>query len=472
MKPTRRHVLASGAAVGAAMLAMPASLQAQSADDVYKAARAAYIFGWPLLMSEATARISTSVPAPTPAAYAPFNQLGKSLATFKAGFKDVVTVNTEVLFGSAFLDLSGGPMVLSVPDMGDRFWIAQILDWWSENIESAGSRVTGQKPQKVLVVGPGWNGKTPDGMILRRTPTSNAWLLPRIRVVSNDPDDVAKAGALLSAMTLEPLTPPRLDVPGRKPFSAAPPVEQVKALDGVTFFAALAQSMTANPPHRADAAMIGVLGEIGIAPGQPFDLERLTPNARDPINRAAADGMKDLAAKAAKGWSDTSVNGWSMPVTKGDAVPGRFGTDYELRAVLAYSAFAVNAPEDAVYPNLRVDSEGAPLDGGRAYVMRFAGDQAPPVGPNGFWSLTLYDGDQFLVDNPLDRYALTGESALKKNGDGSFDIFIQAADPGGDRSSNWLPSPANRPFNLTLRVYVPGASVLDGSWAPPPARRA
>jgi hypothetical protein len=63
----------------------------------------------------------------------------------------------------------------------------------------------------------------------------------------------------------------------------------------------------------------------------------------------------------------------------------------------------------------------------------------PPV--NGFWSLTMYDGDRFFVPNPLDRYTLSQRDELVANADGSVDIFLQAVSPGKDKEANWLPAP-------------------------------
>jgi hypothetical protein len=91
----------------------------------------------------------------------------------------------------------------------------------------------------------------------------------------------------------------------------------------------------------------------------------------------------------------------------------------------------------------------------------------PPV--RGFWSLTMYDAQWFFVANPLNRYTLSQRSALKSNSDGSVNFYIQAASPGPDKESNWLPAPTGR-FYLTLRMYWPKErppSLLDGTWKPP-----
>jgi hypothetical protein len=90
---------------------------------------------------------------------------------------------------------------------------------------------------------------------------------------------------------------------------------------------------------------------------------------------------------------------------------------------------------------------------------------------NAFWSLTLYNEQQGFVANPIGRYAIGDRDKLHRNADGSLDLVIQHAEPGAAKRSNWLPAPAG-PFNLILRMYWPREPILDGSWTPPPLRRA
>ena len=83
-----------------------------------------------------------------------------------------------------------------------------------------------------------------------------------------------------------------------------------------------------------------------------------------------------------------------------------------------------------------------------------------------FWSLTLYNAQSFLVDNPINRYNIAGWMPLAYNPDGSLDVYIQHESPGRYKESNWLPAPAGT-FSVTLRGYWPRETMLDGSWKPP-----
>jgi len=84
-----------------------------------------------------------------------------------------------------------------------------------------------------------------------------------------------------------------------------------------------------------------------------------------------------------------------------------------------------------------------------------------------FWSLTLYDTDGYLVDNPLNRYAVSDRSNMKPTPDGSLTIYIQSESPGKDKEANWLPAPKAGPFKLAMRLYASMEEVTNGSWVPP-----
>lgn len=124
----------------------------------------------------------------------------------------------------------------------------------------------------------------------------------------------------------------------------------------------------------------------------------------------------------------------------------------------------VNVPQEAVYWRTSVDGTGHTLSGERNYVLHFPPNGLPPTGA--FWSLTMADAKERFVDNPINKYLVGSHSNLVQNRDGSTDIYIQNAEPIGHKQ-NWLPAPAGE-FRLWLRVYMPGKTVLDGTYTVPP----
>ena len=116
------------------------------------------------------------------------------------------------------------------------------------------------------------------------------------------------------------------------------------------------------------------------------------------------------------------------------------------------------------------DGDGAALDGGERYRLRFA--TTPPVGA--FWSVTMYGPPEFyLVANPIDRYSIGDRTpGLSYAGDGSLTVVMQHDEPEAPEDrANWLPTPAGA-FRPILRMYEPEDAVFDGGYELPPIKRA
>lgn len=153
-------------------------------------------------------------------------------------------------------------------------------------------------------------------------------------------------------------------------------------------------------------------------------------------------------------FTGTVVNGpWS---TRLDL--SRSTTPMTVRAYVAQIGLAANQAEEAIYWNAFADSAGHFLDGKHSYAVLF--NARPPVAEAGFWSLTAYDADSFVVANQERRYSIGDRSPLKKRADGSFTILV-SHQRGSEDVENWLGCPPKGSFSLTLRMYVPLAPVLE-----------
>ena len=105
---------------------------------------------------------------------------------------------------------------------------------------------------------------------------------------------------------------------------------------------------------------------------------------------------------------------------------------------------------DRIYPKTTVDETGAALTGEKEYTLHF--ETLPPTLEGGFWSVTAYGEDDFLIDNSIDRYCINDRSDFKLNADGTLDIILSKAAP--EDTSNWLPV-SDGEFHLFMRIYVP-----------------
>jgi hypothetical protein len=180
------------------------------------------------------------------------------------------------------------------------------------------------------------------------------------------------------------------------------------------------------------------------------------------LEEGVAEGKAAMAAEMKS--LGKMVNHWGLTYDM-----GRYGTKYAYRAAWTFAGIGGNLLEDAFYPLTSNDADGKQLTGENKYTLTFSEGAWPPA--DAFWSMTLYDMEGYLVDNPLDRYAIGDRSDMEPNPDGSLTIYIQSESPGKDKETNWLPAPKAGPFKVALRLYVPRESVQDGSWVPPAVAR-
>ena len=370
---------------------------------------------------------------------------------------DVATPNADFLYSQAWLDLSKGPVVLTVPDTKGRYYLLALLDGYTNVVSSIGKRTTGTEKRQFAIVGPGYKGAIPEGTSEVRSPTNLAWIFGRTAV--EDKADVANAAKIQDQYKLS--GPATKSAPSAKgapaPKSATPPSaegksprDQVAAMNAATFFARVAMLLPENPPSKDDAAILEKFKAIGLTPGKPFDASKLDPA----MAKALDDGVQaaiQAVSSAAGGLAGADIrNGWRI-----DRALGRWGNDYGRRALAAWNGIGLNAPEDAIFMSTDLGA-GKKLDGANRYVLHFDAKQLPPT--EGFWSVSLYDDKHRFVANPLNRYNIGSTDRLKTNPDGSLDIVISQANPGGD--ANWLPAPKG-PFSVILRIYWPKQEVID-----------
>jgi hypothetical protein len=113
----------------------------------------AYVYGYPLVTMEYTRRVMTNTVEPK-GTHAPMGQFMRMREYPNAKFRDVTAPNADTLYSTAWLDLSKEPYVLSLPDMGDRYFLMPMLDGWTNVFEVPGTRTTGNKAQTYAITGP------------------------------------------------------------------------------------------------------------------------------------------------------------------------------------------------------------------------------------------------------------------------------------------------------------------------------
>jgi hypothetical protein len=435
-----------------------AAFAQQNPPPLHQAAQRAYLYAYPLVLMDATREATAPVPG------SDFNHLRQFP---DHAFRQIVRPNADTLYSTGWLDLSKEPVMMHVPDTHGRYYLMQLLDAWTETISGPGKRTTGTGEGWFALVGPDTKEdvKLPEHARRIDCPTNMVWVLGRIQ--TNSATDYANVHRLQAGFHLMPLSRypdgvrRALGSAATRPASATtppPPPARVANMSTSEFFNRFAQLLTANPPHQDDGPMVKALAELGIRAG-----ERFPATSQDPAFEAGVQTAKELLAKAEtlRGEGQRGPTGWSG----GTANVGRYGTNYLARAVVARIGLGANPPEDAVYLNCNRDSTGAPLDASKRYRMHFDKSRLPPV--DAFWSVTMYDGQGYFVNNPIGRYAIGDRDQVRYNQDGSLDLFIQTGKPANP--DNWLPAakpPA--PIVLSFRLYWPREEILKGKWNPPP----
>ena len=445
--------------------AVPARRGISSA-EAREIAHDAYIYAYPMVLSQITRQVMTNVSQPVGLS-APVNQLAQAREFPDPSFTDVVRPNADTLYTVLNYDVSREPIILSIPDSGGRYFLLPLLDYWTDVFSSPGSRTTGPGAQSFAIVGPGWHGTLPAGVERYNSPTALGVMIGRTQ--TNGPADYAAVHKFQDGMKAVPLSaygkpyaPPKGQVNASQDMSAPP--DQIEKMDAAAYFATFAELLKENPPHANDYPMVDRMKRIGIEPGKTFSLASQPPEIQDALKAGAKEALPQIETVMRK--SGTRVNGWRIGLVD----VGTYGTDYLHRAGIAYGGMGANVIEDAVYPTAYPEQDGSPYDRGNRYVIHFDKDQIPPV--RAFWSLTMYDRRQLFAANPIDRYAIGDRDKLALNSDGSLDLYVQRDSPGKDKESNWLPAPKIGAFTMNLRLYWPKAEVLDGTWTPPPVQRA
>ena len=367
-------------------------------------------------------------------------------------------------YSIAWVALKDEPVVLSAPACGDRYVTIQLAAFDSDLLGYVGGNVNDGKAQTALIVAPGWEGEKPAGIdVIIRSTTPNVFAVARVSTPGGD--DLEAARAIQRQCVLTPLSHWLAGTPAPARREVLVPTPPDKPLGD---FHTMHASLCENPPPASHEAMLRQFGRIGLGPYARMPLAELDEATKRGMARALVDGPA-LLAKVAKTGGDTPVvNTWFW----GDKNWGRMGAvgDYLGRASpQAFSGIVEHWIEQSTKLRTFTDSEGRPLTGDHRYRLFFTKEQIPQA--KAFWSITLYDERFNLVDNPIKRYSLASNTAgLKYGGDGSLEILMQHEQPGDEGNANWLPTPKDG-FNLFLRTYLPGANMLDQSYAPPAIER-
>ncbi|SPA03162.1 conserved exported hypothetical protein [Cupriavidus taiwanensis] len=427
----------------------------------YQRAVQAYIWAQPLVglaaMAEGARRIGIR-----PMELFVFDQLEQVNQRLQTG-------NDDVVYSFSYFNLrDSGPLVVEIP-AGNQYGV--MLDAWQRPIEDVG-RIGPDAGNggRYLIVPPGYRGELPaHGYLVRRSPTHHGMLF--LRAVRRPGEAIEGAVARLAQANLYPYAA-----------RAAPPALRMRRMgmddyDGLTphgldFFRLLAQRVGEEPGEERDRMMLGMLATLDIEQGKPF-----APDARLSaiLERAASTGrmmvanlefnprkprgrmFKDTQWRAATGMSHYTQE--LGPRTEIDERAALFRFGFGMHKFLA-PGYKPLVGKGAIYATTYRDAGGRFLQGSSTYRLRVPAD----VPVQDYWSVSAYDADTFsFVETDQRRPSLSSLRQLKRNADGSVDLYFGPAAPAG-MASNWIQTVPGRGFFLLFRLYGPTEALYAGKW--------
>lgn len=394
----------------------------------------------------------------------------------------VVTPNNDTFYSPGFADLGKEPAIIQTPlkAPAGHYWTIQIVDAFSNVIHQIGSAK--QTPGgKFLLVGPDWEGPKPEGIIdILRVPTNYAGVFGR-SFAARTPEGKARAISVLDELGMYPLSQNTKD---RRNFDCKKAAENKVYPPGLTAQMLEDDPDVARPQWVVPSKFWGDLKKVlDDNPRVGANDTALADQARALIQLYETGSswkmlLDRVALEADIGLQESGLyhqvgvdcgNGWQRQENG-----GLWGTDWFGRALAAKVYIYVNDFHEALYLIRGTDENGVLFSGKHHYTMTFPKGRLPPVDASrgGFWSLTMYDSDYFMLAKSPNGRNNVGTVSLSANelqfdADGSLTIHMSHEVPDESKAqANWLPAPEG-PFALIMRAYVPDESLLEGSYILP-----
>jgi hypothetical protein len=187
------------------------------------------------------------------------------------------------------------------------------------------------------------------------SPTGSLFIIGRV-YCSGTPEDLAAVHALQANFKMVPLSSfgkPYTPTPGTAggPYTPKDVVRDV--IDGWTtqqYFDFMAKQMAVSPPVLPqDGPIVAEMAKVGLEPGKPFTISALDPAVQRSLGNVNQLAMAQISAMQKN--AGIVRNGWVIP-----GANGSYGTDYLSRAYISAYGWGANLPQDANYPNTKVES--------------------------------------------------------------------------------------------------------------------
>lgn len=366
----------------------------------------------------------------------------------EAGKADFVNPNLDVAYMEAWIAIDeNSATLIEIPEIKDRYYTVQLLDGWGEVITNINERNYPDHPFGTFALKlKGSQVDLPEGAYPIEVENRKVKMLARVELQ----DDLEGAVALQKQFTVSATGAPEIT-----PTIAFPKFTN-KQPPGHGLF--LFTDEFLKTPDTKMRGTDSIQTKVRAVSEFVAESEKNAAHVDSIIKARVLPEFIQFATTKAGAFE----NGWLATLKAGNY----FG-DYWTRTSANFVGIWANTSEEVIYFIAAKDAAGEALRGGKSYTLRFAPENLPAKNVNGFWSVILVDFPNYrVVENELNRYNFNNYSPFKYDEDGGLTLYIAPEYNAEWPKSNWLPSPQEGAFNLTLRMYVPQENVLKGEWFP------
>jgi hypothetical protein len=377
------------------------------------------------------------------------------------------TPNNTTPYVNFYWTIAEGPVVIEIPPSADGVGIfGTLMDAWQRPIDDVGAAGRDRgRGGKYLLIPAGYDGPLLPGAFVYEQRTNYGFAVLRPIIPDASDESVAKAAAFAQRIKVYPLSaadkPPKMNYVDTYDIL----LEMTPVLDG-GIYAKIHGIIQEEVVEEQNITMMGLLAQLGIRKGEPFEP---TPEAQAVFDQAAPDALQYMLEQYHRHLNPWMYEGkkWSVLLPPGaieTEMTYEFPTyyDYHARGSLYYAIITSvkNYGSATFYLDLAETADGEWLDGGKNYKLTVP----PNVPVKNFWAITAYDLETASYIRDVEKGSIDSNTPdMKKNADGSIDIYLGPRAPGG-LEANWLPTDPDRRFFMLFRFYGPEPGVYDGSF--------
>lgn len=378
-----------------------------------------------------------------------------------------LTPNSVSIYMVMWLELKNEPMVIETPPnvLGfiDDHWFQYVADFGNAGPDKG-------KGGKYLVLPPGYNGNVPSGYHVARTNTYGNWVIWRGFPVNGD--NTPTVNTTKKIFRVYPFSqkgnPPMMNfinVSGKYH-------NTIHRMD-YGIWEEINQVVQAEPSFGENPEILGLLASIGIKKGRPFNpdirMKKILKEAAD----VAAVTVRTLAARPRgdvwyfypreRTWNTPFIGGSHEFLSNGARLLDARAYFHFYATGITPAMTAKMVGKGSQYAVAYLDADGNALDGSNTYKVHLP----PNVPAKDFWSFTVYDNQTRAMLQTDQRFAglASIDKGLKKNADGSYDIYFGPKAPAG-KEGNWIQTVPGKGWNMLFRLYGPLDPWFDKTWHP------